>query len=455
MWNNIPGRGGTCNKTCQYTILINNWVHKGTSIDNAWKRVLRHLERYPHDEHKIWRMASTMAEGATISELLEIKNNPLTLLEPKYIVTFNVFDDVKNDPKQFHEHYQNLASMRKEQEQWLAQLNTRLYCHCLIPSDFEYCDDCDFIYNPPLCMIYTISEKIKPISNCTSELESIFNPDSNSDNNNNNNKNTGSSSVQYGNEKNSDSNSNSNYKQYITLFDLTKEQKLKWFSDNNEGIMPEHTHDTDAGFDLRYLGTEAIKLEPHMHTCIDLKIALEILATTMIQLASRSNLAKREINIREGIIDMGYVRNIIAILQNDSEKVYILEPNEKIAQAIFLPLEFRSTDRVDVPVNMAEEEIVDQKKIISMGQTISIPPYDQYMIGIKWEIGFINLYIPAKEYSHIKIPIYNNTENIIVILAGTTIRYLSTEIEDQPPSTILDFPQLCGYVDIISQTIYE
>ncbi|KAG9297677.1 hypothetical protein G9A89_011192 [Geosiphon pyriformis] len=102
--------------------------------------------------------------------------------------------------------------------------------------------------------------------------------------------------------------------------------------------MPECAHDTDAGFDLRYLEKEAIKLKPNSCTCIDLKIALEIPATTMIQLASRSSLAKKRINIRRGIINVEYVKNIITMLQNNSEKTYIIEPNEKIAQAIFLPL---------------------------------------------------------------------------------------------------------------------
>ncbi|KAG9286279.1 hypothetical protein G9A89_014265 [Geosiphon pyriformis] len=184
------------------------------------------------------------------------------------------------------------------------------------------------------------------------------------------------------------------------------------------------------------------------------------------------------------------------MLQNDSEKAYVIEPNKKIAQAIFLPLvkiaqlvsvrkreelgitargiqRFRSTGRIDVPVNMAEEEIVGQGEIISTGQAISIPLYSQYMLAIErkekeqeqifeveailcesGEIGLINLHIPAKSYSSIKIPIYNNTGNVINIPEGTTIRYLTTEIEDQPPNPIPDFPQLCGYVDITSQTIY-
>ncbi|KAG9298298.1 hypothetical protein G9A89_002786 [Geosiphon pyriformis] len=157
-------------------------------------------------------------------------------------------------------------------------------------------------------MIYMISKEEEPINSCASELKSIFNPNSNSNNDDDEN-----------NSFSFTSNSNGNYddsnpKTFIALPDLSKEQELKWYSDNNKSIMPEHAHDTDAGFDLRYLGKEAIKLEPNSCTCIDLKIALEIPATTMVQLASKSSLAKKGINIR-GIIDAGYMGNIITMLQ--------------------------------------------------------------------------------------------------------------------------------------------
>ncbi|KAG9289625.1 hypothetical protein G9A89_014360 [Geosiphon pyriformis] len=250
--------------------------------------------------------------------------------------------------------------------------------------------------------------------------------------------------------------------------------------------MPECVHNTNAGFDLRYPGKDAIKLEPHLCTCIDLKVTLEIPVTTMVQLAFRSSLAKKKINIKRGIIDARYIENIIAMLQNNLEKTYIIKPNKKIAQAIFLPLNreklgitareiqgFGSTDRIDIPVNMAEEKVINKRKIISTHQPISILPYDQYIIVIEKkvknqiqifeaeatlcklrEIGLVNLHIPAKNYEHIKIPIYNNTRNIIEILEGTTIGYLTTKIEDQPPETIPDFLQLCGYINITSQTIY-
>ncbi|KAG9305468.1 hypothetical protein G9A89_021186 [Geosiphon pyriformis] len=334
-------------------------------------------------------MALTKIKGVSSEEIKMIKDNPPEFLELDWDA-----EPIINllDPKQFHKHYQELASTREKQEQWLEQLNARLCQHCLIPYDFQYCDKCDLIYNPPPCMIYTIPEEEELISRCASELESIFHPDSNSDNDDD--ENTSSSFVQYDDNNdtnsNSDSNSDLNYEQYIVLPDLFKEQELKWYSDNGKDIMPECAHDIDAGFDLRYSRKDAIKLEPHSRTCIDLKIALEIPATTIVQLAFRSSLAKRGINIRGGIIDAGYVGNIIAMLQNNSEKTYIIEPNEMITQAIFLPLvriaqlvsvekrkelritakkiqEFGSTGRIDVPVNMTEKEIVGQGEIISTG----------------------------------------------------------------------------------------
>ncbi|KAG9307156.1 hypothetical protein G9A89_016984 [Geosiphon pyriformis] len=186
--------------------------------------------------------------------------------------------------------------MKEEQKQCLEEINTQLCDHCLILCDFQYCNECDLIYNLPPRMIYTILEEKKPISNCVSESESIFNPNSNSDNDNN--KNNGSSSTQNGNENISNSDSNSNSEIYIVLPDLSKEQKLKWYSDNNKGIMPECIHNTNTEFDLRYLKKKAIKLEPNSCTCINLKIALEIPATIMVQLASRNSLVKKRINIK-------------------------------------------------------------------------------------------------------------------------------------------------------------
>ncbi|KAG9300528.1 hypothetical protein G9A89_002406 [Geosiphon pyriformis] len=107
-------------------------------------------------------MVSVKAEGTTTNEVLKIKNNLLFLPEPKYIMTFDVFGNIEDDPKYFHEHYQNLALTRKEQKQKLADLNIKLYDHCLISYYFQYCDKCNIMFNLPPRKLYPITELPKP-----------------------------------------------------------------------------------------------------------------------------------------------------------------------------------------------------------------------------------------------------------------------------------------------------
>ncbi|KAG9299440.1 hypothetical protein G9A89_009392 [Geosiphon pyriformis] len=225
----------------------------GITFLDEKKRVtlsINRLNGYPHDENKIWQMTNAKIEGVTPTEILKIKNNPPKPVNIVLIPNLNTFLDIEASPKKFHKHYQNLAPTREEQKQHLEKINTQLCDYCLIPCDFQYCNECDLIYNPPPRMIYMIPKEDKPMSNCASESESTFNPNSNF--NNNDDENNGFSSTQYGNKNNNNSDSNSNPKIYIALSNLSKEQELKWYSDNNEDIMPECAHNTNAGFDLRY-----------------------------------------------------------------------------------------------------------------------------------------------------------------------------------------------------------
>ncbi|KAG9300179.1 hypothetical protein G9A89_000598, partial [Geosiphon pyriformis] len=221
------------------------------------------------------------------------------------------------------------------------------------------------------------------------------------------------------------------------------EQELKWFSNNNEDIMPKCTHDTDTEFNLRYPEKDAIKLEPHSCICIDLKVALKISATIKVQLAFRSSLAKKRINIKRRIINAEYVGSIIAMLQNNSEKTYIIEPNKKIAQTIFLSLvkiaqlvSVRNRKELEITYMLAiKKKVKDQAQLFETNT----------IFCESGEIGLTNLYIPAKSPKNIKISIYKNTGNIIKIPEETTIGYLTTKIKNQPPNLISDFLQLCEY----------
>ncbi|KAG9300168.1 hypothetical protein G9A89_010578 [Geosiphon pyriformis] len=225
MWHDIPRYRGMCDVKCQYMILISDWVKKGTPIEATWQRTVQRLDSCSHNDDKIWRMTTAKIEGTLPEEIWTIKNNPPEPIELDWdaepVINFL-------EPEEFHEHYQNLALTRKEQEQRLAQLNTKLCRHCLIPSDFEYCDDCDLIYNSPPRIIYSIPEEEEPISSCALESESLINRNPDSDNDD---KNNGSSFVQNDNNDKNNSDSDSkpdlNYEQYIALPDLSKEQELK------------------------------------------------------------------------------------------------------------------------------------------------------------------------------------------------------------------------------------
>ncbi|KAG9298967.1 hypothetical protein G9A89_020280 [Geosiphon pyriformis] len=131
-------------------------------------------------------MVNAKAESATTRELLEIKDNFLSLPKSEYVMTFDVFGNIKNNPKYFHKHYQNLTPTKKEQEQRLADLNTKLLKEELITKNMSFQDS-------------------------TEDIET---------------------------------------EQYLAYSDLFKEFELKWYSDNKEEICSKKVHDTDAGFDL-------------------------------------------------------------------------------------------------------------------------------------------------------------------------------------------------------------
>ncbi|KAG9305089.1 hypothetical protein G9A89_007729 [Geosiphon pyriformis] len=143
--NDVLGREGTCDEACQYTILINDW--------NAWKQAFNRLDSYPHNNHKIWRMASAKTKDAMPEKIREIKDNPWM---PKY----NGPNYPKNDF--FTDNPNKLAPTCKEQEQRLADLNTKLCNHCLIPCYFQYCNVCNLMFNLPPRILFPITKLPEP-----------------------------------------------------------------------------------------------------------------------------------------------------------------------------------------------------------------------------------------------------------------------------------------------------
>ncbi|KAG9306329.1 hypothetical protein G9A89_018212 [Geosiphon pyriformis] len=166
--------------------------------------------------------------------------------------------------------WQELAPTREEQEQRLADLNTKLCDHCLIPCHFQYWDECDLMFNPPPRILFLITELPKPEEEVLITENMLF----------------------------QDPIEDTKTEQYLAYPNLSKKLELKWYSDNKEGICSERAHDTDTGFNLQYSGQSLIIIAPYSLVKIDLKIALEISVSTMVQVVSQSSLAKKEINIK-------------------------------------------------------------------------------------------------------------------------------------------------------------
>ncbi|KAG9284154.1 hypothetical protein G9A89_022928 [Geosiphon pyriformis] len=124
----------------------------------------------------------------------------------------------------------------------------------------------------------------------------------------------------------------------IYLLENQSPLQLKYFDNHGQKIRPEKAHEIDAEYDLKYSEKDTLVLQPKFLTKINLRITFKISPGAMIQIASRSLLASKEINVRGEVIDTGYTRNITIMLQNKTDKPFIIEHAEKIAQAIYLLL---------------------------------------------------------------------------------------------------------------------
>ncbi|KAG9307409.1 hypothetical protein G9A89_017238 [Geosiphon pyriformis] len=114
------------------SLVVNSYLMKGCGMTflvkkehamlhaTVWHRAINQLDGYPHDEDKIWQMVNAKVQGAMPSEILEVKNNLPEQVDIILIPNPDTFLDIKTNPENFHEHYQNLAPIREEQEEHLA-----------------------------------------------------------------------------------------------------------------------------------------------------------------------------------------------------------------------------------------------------------------------------------------------------------------------------------------------
>ncbi|KAG9300993.1 hypothetical protein G9A89_018945 [Geosiphon pyriformis] len=298
-------RGGVCDQTCQYVLSISEKVKRRTLFNAAYNSALNKLYHYSHDAEMIFDLAMALINEATKEDVCQMK-------EAEYIeytmelAGFNYEDEVKV----YHQIASHTYPTQEAQIHQLEQMNIRLCEECIMLCDKQWCSEC---YALSILLPSKSDENKIEFGEpeATEEIETIP----------------------------------------IYLIENQPALQLKYFDNNRQGIKPEKAHEIDAGYDLRYPDKDTLVLKPKSLTKINLKIALEIPPGAMVQIASRSSLASKKINVREGIIDAEYTGDIIVMLQNKTDKPFKIEHAEKIAQAIYLLL-----------INISGLQLVNQRE---------------------------------------------------------------------------------------------
>lgn len=119
------------------------------------------------------------------------------------------------------------------------------------------------------------------------------------------------------------------------------ELKIKKLNNYVEPL-PNYATSGSAGLDLRAAIPEPIRLEAGHRVNIPTGIAIEMPSRYMVGLVfARSGLAsKHGINLINGVgvIDSDYTGEIICPLYNNGQEAYVINPGQRIAQIVFLPI---------------------------------------------------------------------------------------------------------------------
>jgi len=121
-----------------------------------------------------------------------------------------------------------------------------------------------------------------------------------------------------------------------------------------------YKHMGDAGFDLRAAISERVVLKPREYRPIPTGVKFQLetgeILTGLnyeIQIRARSGLAaKHGITMMNGVgtVDLGYRGEVRAILVNHGAEDFIIEPGDRIAQAVVAPVmcvDFETVDSVE------------------------------------------------------------------------------------------------------------
>jgi len=132
---------------------------------------------------------------------------------------------------------------------------------------------------------------------------------------------------------------------------MNKNLKVKILDDILYEYPIRYATEGSAGLDLRASIAESFKLYPKQRQLFKTGVAIHIADPSMVGLiTSRSGLnLKHGVRVSQGVgtIDSDYQDELGVILYNDGQDIYTVEPYERIAQIVFVPVYQMQIDLVD------------------------------------------------------------------------------------------------------------
>lgn len=110
-----------------------------------------------------------------------------------------------------------------------------------------------------------------------------------------------------------------------------------------EGVkVPTRAHSTDAGMDIYYnpeRKDEWVSLHPNESYVFGTGVKIEVPKNHMLQIMNKSGIAsKNKLVVGACVIDHGYDGEIYINLHNIGKTKQLVEPGQKIAQAVMIPI---------------------------------------------------------------------------------------------------------------------
>ena len=124
---------------------------------------------------------------------------------------------------------------------------------------------------------------------------------------------------------------------------------LKFYRIRPEAKLPERAHPTDAGMDVFYCPngngmrklyeTDDYWIPKGTSRIVPTGLKVEVPRGYMLEIKNKSSVAsKRQLLVGACVIDPGYDGEIYINLHNIGDQSQIIEPGEKIAQAVLVPV---------------------------------------------------------------------------------------------------------------------